>query len=106
MNLRALKTEFARDGFTHRLVTRQNSFAIYERSKNGVEHFEVIRVRTNKPHPKDRNLDGVELVEEYPGSESWGKYGFTHQTLKEAQTKAARIAIAASTYAHAGAIGA
>lgn len=77
MKLRALKTEFVRDGFTHGLVTRQNNVAILVRSKNGVEHFEVVRVKARKPNPNYPNPDGAELVEAYPSSEDWGTFGFT-----------------------------
>jgi hypothetical protein len=96
MKIRPLKTFFTRQGFLHSLVSRDGDVAIFSRSKNRIQHFEVIRVRSSKLHPNDENKDRVDRVETYPPDKKWGKLGFTYPTRKEADAKASRMAIAAS----------
>ena len=72
MKIRTLRTNFTRSGFTHAMVRREDDIAIFARSKDGIEHFEVIRIRTSPPHPSNPNPDGTDRAEIYPGDEKWG----------------------------------
>jgi hypothetical protein len=96
MTIRPLRTNFTRSGFVHAMISRVDDIAIFARSKDGIEHFEVIRVRTSRPHPNDPNPDGADLVETYPSDEKWGLWAFTCKTRQEADAKAAHMAIAQS----------
>ena len=78
------------------MISRVEDTAIFARSKDGIEHFEVIRIRTSAPHPNDPNPDGADRVEIYPGDERWGVAGFTCKTREEADAKARDMAIAQS----------
>jgi hypothetical protein len=70
MKIRSLKSNFVRDGFTHQLVHRVDDLAIYSRSKNGHEHFEVIKIKTSRLHHRDTNPEDFDLTERYPADEN------------------------------------
>jgi hypothetical protein len=91
VKVRALKTDFVSDGFTHHLVSRDGDIAIFSRSRNGREHFEVIKIKRRTPHPLDANLDAVDFVEHYAVTQNWGETAWTYKTLKEAIWKAAKM---------------
>lgn len=92
MNLRPLKTELKSGGFLFRQIERNGDVAIFEQTKEpGIRAFEVVRIRTAPPHPKDPRLDGADRVESYPSSEHWGRYGWTYTTEEDARKKFAAL---------------
>lgn len=91
MKLRTIEAGIRSIRVYSKLVTRLNNVAIFSQSKDGHEHFEVVRVKVRKPNPNYPNPDGADLAEGYPASEDWGTLGFTYRTLTEAETRAARL---------------
>lgn len=86
MKLRTLKTEFNEGGFTLKQVDRKGDLAIYSQSKGGkVVSYEVVRIRTTKPHP--RSTGDWDMVEVYPNDEGFGTSAFTVPTLKAAKDR-------------------
>src|SRR5690348_10944058 len=88
MSLRTLPKQLTRDSFQFDQVFRSGPIAIYHQTKPGtsIEAWEVVRIRTGKPHPRDP--DQTSLVERYPSSESWGVDGWTYLDLHVARAKA------------------
>jgi hypothetical protein len=74
--VRRLKTEFLSKGFSHKQISRENDIAIFSRTKDGNEHFEVVRIRLSRPHPFDESPDNADWIEVYPSNEQWGSHGF------------------------------
>jgi hypothetical protein len=76
---RPLATEFSRDGFDYRQITREGDAAIYEQTWCGCPDpsvcYEVIRIRFRDGF----HIDGrfIEPAEIYPHSDAWGIDGVT-----------------------------
>ena len=89
--MKILPNSWSRNGFSHKIVTREGNVAIVQRQHRDVSrpHWEVVRIRV-KP---ERLLHGrrVEEGEAYPSPEDWGTYGWTYTTLEEAQAKFAEL---------------
>ena len=81
-----IKTMFEDSNFTYKQIERCGDIAIYTQTHklSGVERYEVIRIRVRPAHVWP---DGVETPEKegYPGSNAWGKDGWTFFTLAEAK---------------------
>ncbi len=82
-------------GFTFNLLKREGSIAIYEQlDGDGIIGYEVHKIRVRKPvECKYTNPDGSIKLVKYPerevlaGNEDFGKYGWSCETLKEAEAK-------------------
>lgn len=91
--MKILSTEFARDGFRFKQITRRGQWAAYRKTKKGagglIESYEVARIRTRKDHQiKDRVIEGGEF---YPSAKEWGTHGFTFCTEQEAREALNRL---------------
>ncbi len=76
-------------GYTYHLIKRNGLVALCRMVKPGAkDSFEVIKIQT---HKKQRVFKGRVIAEQgdeyYPGAEMWGKYGFTHTNLEDAEAK-------------------
>lgn len=87
MKLKILQSEFKKGGFCHNLVKRNDHAAIFLRCKDGVCHYEAVRIDQGPPHHLSTTDQEYDLVENYPSSEEWGYSGWTYKTLKEAETR-------------------
>lgn len=84
--------KFTKLGFLHEFVQRIGEWSIYKRSKNDVEHFEVVKLRTAT---KDAFMGDTLVVKRgsimYPSNGEWGSRGFTAKTLEQAIEKANQL---------------
>jgi hypothetical protein len=85
MKIKTLPREFLKKGFLHTQLERAGQIAMFQRGKNGRVHYEVVKIRTHKPHPDF--VSEFDLVESYPASEDWGYLGFTYKDLESATEK-------------------
>lgn len=87
--MRQLQTSFRKDGFTYTQIHAAHPIYVFEQRKGGSIHWEVVKAR---PRP-DSTIKGrvVEAYWAYPGSNDWGLYGFTCQTLERAMEKATEL---------------
>ena len=71
-----IPTEFKKNGFTFRQITREGDWAIYEQSKAGISRswFELVKIQRHDGYEIAGNK--TEPAEFYPSNESWGKLGF------------------------------
>ena len=78
---------------------RQNDVAIYRDSCTdapvGDAGYEVIIIRSSKPHPRDPNPENFDLVECYPPASEWGSLGWTFTVKSHANPLAAAKQLAA-----------
>ncbi len=87
--MKTLSEEFVKKGWKHRQIERHGKVAIYERSKVGAPHFEVVVIKEGRAWEKA----GVQFPasELYPSSEQWGVLGWTYLDLASAKAKAALL---------------
>lgn len=87
--MKSLQSIFTRNGWTFKLVTRNQETAIYERTLDGErKHWEVIRVqKASKDHTFSTGHKVKAGDESYPGDSTWGMKGFTCMSLGEAQRR-------------------
>jgi hypothetical protein len=86
--MKKLDKEFESAGFKYKQTHREDMFAIYERKRiDSIKdsHYESIKIQSH---------NGMEIAgnkippsEYYPSSNSWGRYGYTCLTKKDAYTK-------------------
>lgn len=92
--MRSLPTEWASGAYLYTQVSRDGDIAIYrQKHKEGsAERFEVIVVQH---HEEDSLPSGrvQEAGEYYPSSSQWGRAGWTHFTLAQAQAQASALAV-------------
>ena len=62
--------KFRRDGFDFEQIKRSGALAIYRQSKNGLQWFEVVRIRLRKPNPAFEAHAGFDAIESYPQMEA------------------------------------
>lgn len=89
MKIKTLPREFLKNGFLHTQLDRAGQIALYQRAKDGLAHYEVVKIVTRKPH-YDSEME-FDMVESYPGTETWGSLGFTYKTKKDATNKFMRL---------------
>ena len=89
-----LPTEFSRDGFDYRQITREGDGAIYEQTWSGCSNpsacYEVICIRRREGF--QINCRFVEPAEVYPNPDSWGVDGFTLTDKEAAFAKLREVA--------------
>lgn len=74
---------FHRDGYTHRLMKREGNIALYSLTRFGRMSYEVVKIRAYKT---DRAFINRKAGDEYlPSNEEWGTYGFTFNSLSDAE---------------------
>jgi len=93
ISYKPLETEFTYTGFRHRQLKRTGDVALFHKvALKGTLHpkdydagFEVVKVTRHNGY----DLAGHHFppAEQYPGSEQWGRNGFTCNTLLEAEIK-------------------
>jgi len=80
-------------------IWRQNDVAIYRDSCTdasvGNAGYEVIIIRSSKPHPRDSNPENFDLIECYPRVSQWGSLGWTFTAKSHADPLAAAKQLAA-----------
>jgi hypothetical protein len=96
--LRPLPLTLAHSGYTLTQVKRNDTAAIYEKTKPGIKPtWEVIRIRHEKAkiHPFSK----AELPdrEAYPRDEEWGTHGWTYTNIEDARTRFETLARPIST---------
>lgn len=90
MKTRPLPITLRSDHTTRTQIRRENNIAIYQCIHDNAPdhtHWEVIKIRSSKPHPNDKNTDNVSLVEHYPPSESWGQLAWTCTSAPAAKAR-------------------
>ena len=90
MRIRPIPETFSKRAFVHTQIFRDGDVAAYNvvfKDSGKFACIEVIIIKTLPPHPHDKNEEGWEKVEQYPGSESWGTYAWTTQTIERAHKK-------------------
>ena len=90
--METLATELADGHFTYTQVMRKGDIAIYEQKHkaSGQVCYEVIVIRIQKETTWPNGVITPEH-EAYPGSSTWGLYGFTCWSVPEAKEKAKDI---------------
>lgn len=79
----SIPTIFWRSGFTCRLMKREGQIVMYSLTKSGRMSYEVMKVQTQK---LDNSFTGRKAGEEFlPSSSQWGTYGWTYNSLKDAE---------------------
>jgi hypothetical protein len=93
MAMQPIATQFEDRTFRYTQIERHGDLAIYcqEHKQGHNTRYEVIRIRIEREHQWP-NGDVTPEHEAYPGSSSWGKYGWTTYTLAQAQMLLAEIA--------------
>lgn len=90
--MQPIETVFTDQTFAYTQLERHGNVAIYsqEHKASGVRRYEVVRIRVQgeRTWPDGRVTPEREA---YPGSSVWGKDGWTHYTLAEAQAQAATL---------------
>lgn len=84
--MKQLETEFTRLQWHHRQILREENIAIYERSKDGNLHYEVIRIKSHNGF-KLPSGEVTSPAEYYPGDNAWGVDGFTLPNSVAARAK-------------------
>jgi hypothetical protein len=85
--MKKLPLTFRHDKYDYAQIERSPTAAIYSQSQDGkVAAYEVIQIRIDRAH----EAFGRQLPESerYPGSNDWGKYGWTYSgkgALEQAQ---------------------
>jgi hypothetical protein len=107
----ALGFPFTRDRFVHRLVERHGDPMVDSTSPRPVCLVERENLVTKSSHwevvilqwQRERTIRGETYPagEAYPGSNAWGRYGWTYTTLSEAYERY-RICVAARDSSPAG----
>jgi hypothetical protein len=89
--MQALPVMFHDKTFAYTQVEREGDIAIYRQTHKAgaVDRYEVVRIRVEKEHVWP-NGDISPERETYPGSNAWGRYGWTFFTLDAAQAHAAQ----------------
>jgi hypothetical protein len=89
--MKKLDKDFESAGFKYKQIHREKMFAIYERNHISSEnkHYEAIKIQSHN----GMEIAGKKLPpsEFYPSSNSWGRYGFTCITKKEAYNRLDRM---------------
>lgn len=89
--MKILPEKFTKNGFTLTQVVRDGKFAIYERTKAGREHFEVVIISSHNgfhvTDPETGQKSFIEPAETYPGANQWGTYGWTFLEKEQAWSK-------------------
>lgn len=88
--------QFTKNGFHYTLVSTHEItvnnepqlWAIYEQEIPPKNYFELVRVRTHKKEYFNKKAGDQYL----PGTEKWGKEGFTLRTREEAIQKLNKVA--------------
>lgn len=90
--MKILELNFIKSDWSHEQIKRSGDVAIYKRWKEEGKfpaslkpHYEVIVIKSHNGY-----LVGgvyVEPAETYPGSSSWGKLGWSYDSLKKAEEK-------------------
>lgn len=84
--MKKLPSMLKKDGFNLTLVERKGNVCIYKHQHplGEAECFEVVIPAV---YHKDFTGKEVEPYESYPGTNTWGKKGFTCLTLERARSK-------------------
>ena len=93
--MKKIPNTFRKNGYDYLLLKRCDRLAIYEQSDKGKTFaYEFHKIRLNQPsiikykQPNgDVNVVKRPLREALPSNEDWGRYGWTFNTLKEADIK-------------------
>jgi len=82
---------FRKSGFEHELVEQYGTVCLVKRSRNGITHYEVVRLHweREKNFPNER-MSVAHWA--YPGSEVWGERGWTYSDLTRARRKYLELA--------------
>src|SRR5688572_15486253 len=85
----ALASRFSHDGFAFHLLERVGDVALFEKSKNGRDFYEVVIIQQLPA----RTIFGRAYPprEAMPPSESWGTHGWSLATLERASEKFCEI---------------
>lgn len=87
--MNTIQSVFTERGFDHLEIERKGEWRLFERSKNGRVHWEVVRIKVKPALELFGKL--VEEREVYPPSESWGIDGFTLNSLDSARRKLSEV---------------
>jgi hypothetical protein len=84
--MKPLETEFRKNGYHYKQITRNDKAAVYSQDDTW---YEVIKIKVHG----EREFAGriIEAGESYPSAERWGTLGWTYGTLKDAMTKYEQI---------------
>lgn len=75
------------DGFELTQYHRVGSVAIYTKTKDQYSGFEVVIIKTSRPHYLDTNAAGYDWVENYPTNRQWGEYGWSYSNFEAAKER-------------------
>ena len=85
-----LATEFkgraSQKEFNFKQLKREGMIAIYEKVSPDSTHYETIVIQKHDGRTMPGNVE-VPPSEFYPGENTWGLSGWTHQTLERAEEK-------------------
>lgn len=81
--MKILEKQFKSRTFNFRQICREGDLAIYEKSKGNYLGYETIRIHSHTGYFMAGVL--IPAAETFPGNESWGRDGFTAQSLDDAR---------------------
>ena len=82
-----LPLSFRDRGFLYEQVERQGEVALYSQTNHsGIVRYEVVRIRIQPEHTWPNGTTTPEK-EAYPGSNSWGRLGWTFYSRADARAK-------------------
>src|SRR5690348_14859316 len=85
--MKPLVTEFESKGFIHSQIKREGDIALFKRTRDKKDHYEVIRVKSHDGF----KIPGTELfsdpAEYHPGDKAWGNDGWTYTNKCKAEEK-------------------
>ena len=89
--MKKLDKEVESSSVKYKQIHRENMFAIYERHHISSEkkHYEAIKIQSHNGYEIAGNK--IPPSEYYPSSNSWGRYGYTCVTKKDAYIKLDKI---------------
>jgi hypothetical protein len=88
--MNTIPSVFTERGFDHREIERNGDWRLFERTRHGRSHWEVVRIRERGETVMFGKV--IEASEVYPCSEKWGIDGFTCTCLDSARFKLVEVA--------------
>lgn len=88
--MKPLPTQFTKNNYTHKQVTREGDIALFQRANLKAEtalHYEVIRVQRHNGLLFSGQTEKSAPAEFYPSSGTWGHLGWTFGDRAKAEEK-------------------
>lgn len=90
--MKTIPQEYSRKGFIYKLIERDGDYAVYQVQKVDFKTFLGFEVCIVRKHKADNEFLHVKAGDEYlPGTNEWGRLGWTVQSLGAARLKVAKL---------------